>query len=235
MNKKQSSFTLMEMVVVIGIIAISVGIIVGIATHISNQSKKQFTKNTFALLNSALGQFRDYEYRYNYKAPPIATFADANESNFYRGLDFPLDCNGLPQLQLEITLARTLGTTKIIPFGVHDPNHSGSEALYFFLNRVPTSRQTLDRIDESLITNLSSDKRPMKIIINRRTHSLLRIIDPWGTTLHYDYHPDWADYKGLDGLAGYFGYADKSKRTFPEIISAGPDRVFGTGDDITNR
>ena len=123
--------------------------------------------------------------------------------------------------------------------GIHDPNYSGSEVLYFFLNRVPASRQTLDKIDESLITNLSFDKRPMEIQIDflsgPKIFPLLRIIDPWGTTLHYVYYPDWADYKGPGGLAGYFGYAGKSKRTFPEITSAGPDRIFGTGDDITNR
>ncbi len=242
--KHKIGATLVEILIVVAIIAILATMVVGIATRISNQSKEQLTKNTFALLNAALGQFRDYEYNYNYKAPPTATLAEAKaESNFYRGLDFPLDCNGLPQLQLEPALAKALGATGalIMPSGVHDdPNYSGSEVLYFFLNRVPTSRQTLDRIDESLITNEGSGKQPMQINIvfpgaPPKRFPLLRIVDPWGTTLHYDYYPDWADYTGPNGLAGYFGYAGKSKRTFPEIISAGPDRIFGTGDDITSR
>ncbi len=235
--KHKIGATLVEILIVVAIIAILATMVVGIATRVSNQSKEQLTKNTFALLNAALEQFRDYGY--NYKVPTIASPA---ERDFYRGLDFPLDCNGLPQPILEPTLANAVGATGalIMPSGVlHDPNYSGSEVLYFFLNRVPTSRQTLKKIDDSLITNLSANKQSMEIHIafpgGPKIFPLLRIIDPWGTTLHYDYYPDWADYKGPGDWEGYLGYAGKSKRTFPEITSAGPDRIFGTGDDITNR
>ncbi len=41
-----------------------------------------------------------------------------------------------------------------------------------------------------------------------------RVLDPWGTVLDYRYGPD-------DDL--------------PELISAGPDRQFGTEDDISSR
>ena len=241
--KHKIGATLVEILIVVAIIAILATMVVGIATRISNQSKEQLTKNTFALLNAALGQFRDYKYNYNYKAPSTATPAEAKaERDFYRGLDFPLDCNGfdvvaaLPILNLQETLCNALGlppgSVSIMPSGVHDdPNYSGSEALYFFLSRVPTSRQTLDKIDDSLITNLSANKQSMEIEIDflgglKKTFPLLRIIDPWGTTLHYDYYNEWD-----------FNYArrNKGKRTFPEIISAGPDRIFGTGDDITSR
>jgi len=40
------------------------------------------------------------------------------------------------------------------------------------------------------------------------------IYDPWGTVLYYRYVPG---------------------DNFPELISAGPDRIFGTADDISNR
>jgi hypothetical protein len=40
------------------------------------------------------------------------------------------------------------------------------------------------------------------------------IYDPWGTVLDYRY------------LAG---------DNFPELVSAGPDKIFGTADDISNR
>ncbi|MHC4172299.1 MAG: type II secretion system protein [Planctomycetota bacterium] len=40
------------------------------------------------------------------------------------------------------------------------------------------------------------------------------IYDPWGTVLDYRYVPG---------------------DNFPELISAGPDRIFGTADDISNR
>lgn len=220
--RHKTGVTLVEILIVVAIIAILATMVVGIATRISNQSKEQLTKNTFALLNAALGQFRDYGY--NYKVPNAAL---APVRDFYRGLDFPLDCNGLPQPILEPALASALGATGIsISGGVHGPNYSGSEALYFFLSRVPESRKTLKKIDDSLITNEGSDKRPMEIRIDflsgPKIFPLLRIIDPWGTTLHYDYYneliPD-----------------PKMKRNFPLITSAGPDRIFGTGDDISNR
>ena len=40
------------------------------------------------------------------------------------------------------------------------------------------------------------------------------LYDPWGTILDYRYVPG---------------------DTFPELISAGPDRIFGTGDDISSK
>ena len=43
---------------------------------------------------------------------------------------------------------------------------------------------------------------------------MLQIHDPWGTVLDYRY------------VLG---------DNFPELISAGPDKVFGNADDITNR
>ena len=247
--KHKIGATLVEILIVVAIIAILATMVVGIATHISNQSKEQLTKNTFALLNAALGQFRDYGYNYSYKAPPTATPAEAKaESNFYRGLDFPPDCNGLILADLQLALEKALGLppgSVSISGGVRDdPNYSGSEVLYFFLNRVPTSRQTLKKIDDSLITNEGSGKQPMQIEIvfpvgsSPKRFPLLRIIDPWGTTLHYDYYEDWKDYQVAypgDTWADYIDYIKKNKRTFPEITSAGPDRIFGTGDDISNR
>ena len=40
------------------------------------------------------------------------------------------------------------------------------------------------------------------------------IYDPWGTVLDYRYVPG---------------------DNFPELVSAGPDKIFGTADDISNR
>jgi type II secretory pathway pseudopilin PulG len=41
-----------------------------------------------------------------------------------------------------------------------------------------------------------------------------QIHDPWGTVIDYRYTTD---------------------DTFPELVSAGPDRIFGTADDISNK
>jgi len=43
---------------------------------------------------------------------------------------------------------------------------------------------------------------------------MLQLCDPWGTVLDYKYVPG---------------------DTFPELISAGPDRIFATADDISSK
>ena len=207
--KHKYGVTLVEMLIVLAIIALLTSMVIGIAGRISNQSKEQLTRNTFALLNAALDQFRDYEYNYSHTN--------------YSGLKFPLDCNDFPVAALQTTLSNALGVASVlITSGTHDPAYSGSEALYFFLSRIPESRKTLDKIDGSLITNLNDDGESIDISIDGRVYPLLRIIDPWGTTLRYDYY----DETTLDPAG---------KRTFPAITSAGPDRDFNTPDDITSK
>ena len=216
--KHKYGVTLVEMLIVLAIIALLASMVIGIAGRISNQSKEQLTRNTFALLESALEQFRDYEYNY---PPPYSDF------------DFPLDCNDYlfsnpPDFDLKTTLIDALGAANVlITSGTHDPAYSGSEVLYFFLNRVPESRKTLGKIDSSLITNRDSNKQDMNITItffdgSSKDYPLLRIIDPWGKTLRYDYYDETT-------------LNPDSKRTFPVITSAGPDRNFNTPDDITSR
>ena len=60
-----------------------------------------------------------------------------------------------------------------------------------------------------------------------------RIIDPWGTTLRYDYYPEYASIILAQWLIIKY-YRDSAKRTFPVITSAGADKQFETADDISN-
>lgn len=222
--KHKAGITLVETLMVVAIIALLATMVITIATRIESKTNEQLTGNTIALLNAALGQFRDYGY--NFK---VRSGAGDNERTFYQGLDFPLDCNDFTDDELVNELEKALGLVgKISPIsgGTHEDEYSGSEALYFFLSRVPTSRKTLDAIDRSLITSEGSDKQDMKITIAGKDYPLMRVIDPWGKTLRYDYY----DEKEND-----FDDREKSKRNFPLITSAGPDRQFGTGDDIGNR
>jgi prepilin-type N-terminal cleavage/methylation domain-containing protein len=210
--KHKTGVTLVEILIVVAIIAILVTMVIGIAARIDTQGKERLTKNTIALLTAALGGFGDYGY--NYSAP-----ADAN-------FKFPLDCNGFSDTDLKNELQTALGTIVSISGGTHEPNYSGSEALYFFLSRVPDCRQTLDKIDKSLITNKGSNGADMTITIDGKGYSLLRIIDPWRETLRYDYY---------DETKTNPDDRRKSKKTFPVITSAGPDKEFGSADDITSR
>lgn len=197
----RTGITLIEMLIVLAVIVILAAIAIGVATRVDNKAKEQLTENTIAILTAALGEFRDYGYRYKHAA-----------YNYY--FDFPLHCNDLGQTELEETLGTALGGVSVlITGGTHQNAYSGSEALYFFLSKVPASRKTLDEIDGSLITNEGSNRTPMIIKVDGKEYPLLRFIDPWGNTLRYDYY----------------------KRSFPVITSAGPDGLFDTADDITSR
>jgi prepilin-type N-terminal cleavage/methylation domain-containing protein len=213
--KHKTGVTLVEILVVVAIIAILVTMVIGIAARVDTQGKEQLTESTIALLTAALGQFGDYGYSYS----------DPCDADF----KFPLDCNNFSQSELEGALKDALGTTTtpaITPVGAHDPNYSGSEALYFFLSRVPESRETLGKIDKSLITNKGSNGADMTIIIDNKSYPLMRFIDPWGKTLRYDYYNE---------RESNFKKRGESKRTFPVITSAGPDGEFGSADDIASR
>ena len=219
----KSGVTLIEMLVVVGVIVLLVSMIISLAARIDNQSKENLTKNTIVLLSAALEQFQDFGY--NYKVS--ATALDA-ERNFYRSLDFPLDCNEFPKPALETELGNALDVIVNIDdnAGSHEDMYSGCEALYFFLSRLPQCRKTLDQIDKSLITSQDKNKNDMTIEVDSRKFLLLRIIDPWGQTLRYDYY----DEKEMD-----FDDRAETKRNFPLITSAGPDKTFETDDDIISR
>jgi prepilin-type N-terminal cleavage/methylation domain-containing protein len=211
--ENKTGLTLIEMLIVVAIVVILTTMVIGLAGRIDNQSKEQLTQNTISIITSALRQFNDYEYRY--------------EAPIYAEFDFPLDCNDFLQPVLEMTMGNALGAMVVISGGTPDISYSGGEALYVFLSQLPECRKTLDKIDESLMTNIGVDKQPRNISVTYpgsvpKVYPLLRVIDSWGTTLKYDYYDEVT-------------LNPRSKRTFPVITSAGPDKKFGNTDDISSR
>ncbi len=228
----KTGVTLVEMLIVVAIIVILTTIVIGIAARIDEKSKEQLAESTSAILTAALRQFHDYEYHY--------------KNVIYSEFDFPLDVIEPalvppPTDVLITTLAQEFSLPVSIepvnpgePIG-HKLEYTSSELLYFFLSRVPECRKTLDKIHRSdkdrnivrsLITNEDDNGYRMRIKIGTEYYPLLRIIDPWGTTLLYDYFYEHQLPSGSTTIV---------KRTFPVIISAGPDKTFGTADDISSR
>jgi len=215
-GENKTGFTLVEMLIVLAMVVVLTTMVIGLAGRIDNQSKEQLTKNTIGIITAALRQFRDYKYRY--------------EAPIYAGFDFPLDCNDFLQPAVEMTLGNALGAIVVIS-GAPDISYSGCEMLYFLLNQVSECRKTLDKIDESLLTNLDSNKQPRRVTItypggSPKEYPLLRVIDPWGETLRYDYYNELEPDPIL---------RQRGKKTFPVITSAGPDKKFGSADDISSR
>lgn len=219
----KSGFTLIEMLIVVAIVAILISMVVGITKRVDDQSKERLCRSTLAIISNALEQFRDFGYEYK----DTARFA---------GITFPIDCNGFDdqtifQDKLHSALySSNPPTVTIYGWAQHDLSFSGSEALYFVLSQVPDCRTTLDKIDKSLLTNKGIDKiTDITITIQSATMTMTypftRIIDPWGITLRYDYYDKYVIWP--------WPIID-TKKAFPVITSAGPDRQFDTADDISN-
>jgi prepilin-type N-terminal cleavage/methylation domain-containing protein len=157
-RKYKHGLSLVEMLIVVGVIALLATMVIGIAGRIDNQSKEKLLGSTFALLEGALEEYR--EYQGVFPAQRVKDFAFASQH---------------------------------------------SEYLYGELYSIPASRKILENVRDSLIKHgFDSGAVP----------PVPEIYDPWGTPLDYRY------------VTG---------DSFPELVSAGPDRTFGTADDITNR
>ncbi len=85
-------------------------------------------------------------------------------------------------------------------------NQQAMEAL----QAEPASREILNKIDASYRKNLYPTAKGSSIPLD----TVPEVYDPWGTAIDYVY------------LKG---------DTFPLLRSAGPDGIFGTADDRTNR
>ncbi|MHC4676903.1 MAG: type II secretion system protein [Planctomycetota bacterium] len=152
-GRSEAGVTLVEMLIVLAIITLLASLVIGMATHIDNQSKGKGLQNTFAVLESALEEYRE------------------NRGWF--------------------------------PYGGYPDPHVNSERFYAVLNSEAGSRKILEKISDSLIADKGG------------TPDMLELYDPWGTPLDYRY--------------------DANTDTYPELISAGPDKNFGTPDDITSK
>jgi prepilin-type N-terminal cleavage/methylation domain-containing protein len=216
MNNRQKTkrcFTLVEMLVVIAIVAILASMVIGIASRIENREKEKHCRSTLALLTTAIAQFHEYGFIY--------------KDSDYAACTCPPDCNGFGGIPIRETLGDALGVgSERVIFNDPNASYAGNEVMYLLLSMVPTSRETLGKIDKKLIAS-----RGATITIDGKVYPLLRIIDPWGTTLRYDYYdeqlPPLNQIK-VDAM-------NKSKKSFPLITSAGPDKKFDTADDITSR
>jgi prepilin-type N-terminal cleavage/methylation domain-containing protein len=154
-SRQNSGVTLVEMLVVLGIIVVLAGVVVTVTLRVDTQSKENALRTAFALVGSALREYYDAKGQF----PPQAERDSAN------------------------------ALTHV-------------EAMYQELRLVPAARQVLDKLSPGVVKNEGGSV------------DLRSIRDPWGTVTDYVYLPN---------------------DTFPELISAGPDRQFGTGDDISNK
>jgi prepilin-type N-terminal cleavage/methylation domain-containing protein len=157
-RKYKHGLSLVEMLIVVGVIALLATMVISVASRVDNQSKENLLKSTFAMLEGALEEYKEFQGAFPLQ--PVKDFTDVS---------------------------------------LH------SENLYKELYSIPGTRKILEKISGSLIKHdFDSGAVP----------PVPEIYDPWGTPLDYRY---------------------EAGDNFPELISAGPDKIFGNADDITNR
>ncbi len=160
-RKHNQAVTLVEMLVVLGVIMVLAGIVLTATLRVDNQAKERALANVFALLNSALREY--YEAADTFPAQP------------------------------ERNAANALVHVELMMLAVRD---------------VPACREVLDKLSG---TTVKSQAGAVDVVEPR---------DPWGTVLDYIYLP---------------GTNNRDGDNFPELISAGPDKQFGTADDISSK
>ena len=154
-QRHSGGVTLVEMLVVLGVIMVLAGIVVSLTQRVDSQAKENAVRNACAVVGSSLREYYDFKGQF----PPQPERNPAN------------------------ALAH-------------------SEAMIQELRAVPASRRVLEKLDPAFVKGESG------------TADLRSLRDPWGTVMDYICTPE---------------------NTFPELISAGPDRQFGTGDDISSK
>ncbi|MEN6428208.1 MAG: prepilin-type N-terminal cleavage/methylation domain-containing protein [Phycisphaerales bacterium] len=152
--------TLIEMLVVLGIIVVLASLVIKLTLRVDNQSKERALDNAFALVGTSLREY--YEVK-----------------------------NGFPPQAERNTPANALAHI---------------EVMVRELRSVPDSRHVLDQLNPALVKSQAG------------LADVPELRDPWGTVLDYVYDPD-----------------PDAGDTFPELISAGPDKQFGTGDDMSSK
>ena len=171
-RRYKHGLSLVEMLIVVGVIALLATMVIGVASRIDNQAKEKGVESIFVLLEGALEEYK--EFQGVFPVQTVGNFASA----------------------VERAAAR-------------------SEYLYEQLYSIPSSRKILEKISDSLIKNEYS---PAGVLLNDTSPE---IYDPWQVNS-----------KEFRRAIDYIYVAGDN---FPRLISAGPDRSFGTADDISNR
>ncbi|MBN1765612.1 MAG: hypothetical protein JW860_10170, partial [Sedimentisphaerales bacterium] len=89
-----------------------------------------------------------------------------------------------------------------------------SEILYIYLDTVPDCREIISKLPDRATSNKDNEGGGDYVDLDNDGQldvALIEVIDAWG-------NPIWYRWQG-------FG-------NFPELISAGPDGIFGNADDI---
>ena len=202
---KTKGFSTIEILTAIAIVVVLVSILLGVGKRIQSQAEEKLAKGMIDVLVSGLEQYYDYHGEF-----PFEAGAGFDQSAFEQSLDPPGDLDGDGNDD-DVQIIVLSGLPLVADWS--------SSSLYYYLSRTPSSSVIIDTLTDGLIDNkdLAGDDLIIEITIGSNLPyevDLIRFIDPWGNTILYTYVMD---------------------DNFPLIVSAGPDGVMGTDDDMDSR
>ena len=224
---KQSAFSLVELLIAIVVVTIMGVVMLRITKRIENSSNTRLAQSTIEIINTALDQYQQYQlklYDQNSTTQYYSLHIFPPDGNLYSSAGIPTGYyppEGVIKTALGLNSNPNSETVTITPNSDNPDEYVSSELLYFFLNRVPNSRNLISSIHSSQLSGKDTSGNRMILKIGSDSYPLLRFIDPWGNPIRYIYNP------GNNSTEGY---------SFPIVESAGPDGDFTTQqDNISNR
>ncbi len=213
-EKKPHGFTLVELLVVIGIIMILITGMIKVAQSVQVKAKIKNTKSTISLLCAVLEEYRDVRNTGGNFSFPNGNPADlVNALRAYLGVLWTAsDLTGhlLPSPKWkdwEYLLEKGKGDERLLA-------RASIEFLYLCLESVPECRAMLNRLGSDVTSNDDNDwigEQVTPVAPIRQQRPLMEVNDAWGHPLRYQW---------------------QGEGNFPLISSAGEDGIFDTADDI---
>jgi prepilin-type N-terminal cleavage/methylation domain-containing protein len=201
---RQSGMSLMELLVALAVILVLISALTGVGSYVKTRASIDLTRSMLEVLCTSLSQYyADFgDFPFDTETGVDTTPPDGKD-------DYLLT-------HLEADLAGTVSAASLVEKDGNgtDVSTASSAALFYFLDRNPSSRDIAGAVDNSLVTNKDIDGNPITVTIKGTPYDLPRYIDPWKMSIRYEY---------LSGTA------------FPVLTSAGPDKVFDTPDDVTSK
>ena len=198
--------TLMEVLVAMATVLVLIGALMGIGSYVRTRGNIDLTQSMLSVLTAALEQYYDDTSDF-----PFDTDVDGDGV-----LDNYLRDDLINDVSLSTGLGVSLNVTDLLEEdGIgNNVSAASSAALFYYLDKYPSSRSIAESVSNTLITNKHADGTVIKMTLDVTPYDLPRYIDAWKMSIRYEY---------LTGTA------------FPVLTSAGPDKVFDTPDDITSQ
>lgn len=244
-SSMRRAFTLLELVIVLGIILLLLGLVLGIGSIVVGQSEQRQLRSTMAIVDSAIAEFEAQTGR------PIVFQGDSGDVWYHVGYRYDSNCNGgvgdvyydVPCRPFDSVSAGGLGWTpepNYSPWFDSATNRSRQwmSATIDVLEQNPTCAQMVAKADPSLVHAVQFREGSGSSSSGLRAIDIKEFVDPWGSQVVILYPGRmWVD---CDANANVIRDTDGTIRTRDEqkwgicrnqrplLVSPGPDGQIGS-------